>query len=63
MSFGRVKTLMDRTEKEPQFRNKMFVLIGVLLLGYMGIKTWHVSIALEAYQGQVLDRDVTGAAK
>jgi hypothetical protein len=54
---------MDRTEKEPEFRNKIFILIGVLLIGYIGIKTWHVSVALGAYQGQVLDRDLSGAAK
>ncbi len=54
---------MDRTEKDPQFRNKMFVLIGVLLIGYIGIKSWHVMIAIDAYQGQVLDHSTQGAAK
>ncbi|WP_299554692.1 hypothetical protein [uncultured Tateyamaria sp.] len=54
---------MDRTEKEPQFRNKMFAMIGLLLLGYVGIKSWHVYISIDAYQGQVLEDSTEGAAK
>jgi hypothetical protein len=57
------KRPMDRTEKEPRFRKKMFALIGALLMGYIGIKTWHVSVALDAYQGQVLDHSIVGVAK
>ncbi|WP_195821647.1 hypothetical protein [Roseobacter sp. MH60115] len=54
---------MPRTEREPQFRNKMFVMIGLLLLGYIGIKSWHIHISIDAYQGQVLERSTKGAAK
>lgn len=54
---------MDRIEKEPQFRNKMFALIGFLLVAYIGIKSWHVMIAVDAYQGQVLETGTQGAAK
>lgn len=54
---------LPRTEKEPQFRNKMYVMIAVLLLGYMGIKSWHIYIAIDAFQGQVLERGTHGAAK
>lgn len=54
---------MSRTEKDPQFRNKMFAMIGLLLLGYIGIKSWHIYISINAYQGQVLERSIKGAAK
>lgn len=54
---------MARTEKEPQFRNKMFALMGLLLLAYIGMKSWHVYIAMGAFEGQVLQRSTEGAAK
>lgn len=54
---------MARTEKEPQFRNKMYAMIALLLIGYIGIKSWHIYIAIDAFQGQVLVRDTHGAAK
>ena len=50
-------------EKDPAFRNKMYVLMAVLLLGYMGLKTYHVITAFKAYEGQVLDVNTQGAAK
>ena len=54
---------MREIEKEPRFRNLMYAIIGLLIVGYIGIKARHVSIAVGAYQGQVLDRDTSGAAK
>lgn len=54
---------MDRTEKDPAFRNKMFALIGLLLLAYVGIKSWHIYVSIDAFQGQVLERSTKGAAK
>lgn len=54
---------MPRTEKEPQFRNKMFAMIGLLLLAYFGMKSWHIYIAVGAFEGQVLERGTKGAAK
>lgn len=54
---------MDRTEKDPRFRNKMFALIGLLLLAYIGLKSWHIYISIEAFQGQVLESGTKGAAK
>jgi|MDSY01.1.fsa_nt_gb hypothetical protein len=66
MSYGQVETeieLMREIEKEPRFRNLMYAIIGLLIVGYIGIKARHVSIAVGAYQGQVLDRDTSGAAK
>lgn len=55
--------MVPRTEKEPQFRNRMYAMIAVLLLGYIGIKSWHIYVSVEAYQGQVLERTTYGAAK
>lgn len=57
------KRQMARIEKEPNFRNKMFALMGVLLLSYIGMKSWHVYIAMGAFEGQVLERSIEGAAK
>lgn len=66
MSYGQVKMrvkTMDRTEKEPRFRTLMYIMIGTLIVGYFGIKARHISMAIDAYQGQVLERDTAGAAK
>ncbi len=61
MLFGLAMT--DRTEKEPQFRNAMYLLMLALLVGYFGLKSWQISIALEAWKTQPLAGPVVGAAK
>jgi hypothetical protein len=52
-----------RRKNESRFRNFLFLIFAVLILGYAGYKTWHVSVALDAWQGQQLQDDITGAAR
>jgi len=54
---------MDRSEREKKTQRVMFVLLATLLLGYLGFKYWHITVALDSYEGQVLETDITGAAK
>ncbi len=61
MSCGRVMT--DRTEKAPGFRNAMYALIGVLFIAYIGMKAWHISLALEVWKTQPIAGPTDGAAK
>ena len=61
MFFGLVMT--DRIEKEPHFRNAMYLLMAALLVSYFGLKAWQISIAFEAWETQPLDGPVVGAAK
>lgn len=62
MSYGRVK-MMRRIEKDPRFRTAMYLLILTLLLGYVGVKTWHIRLAIAAYDGQAIEGGTKGAAK
>lgn len=55
--------MTDRTEKEPKFRRAMYLMILALLVGYIGLKSWHISVAFEAWENQPLDGSLTGAAK
>ncbi len=55
--------MTDRTEKDPRFRNAMYILIACLILGYIAMKAWHISLAFDAFEGQELPQDTTGAAK
>ncbi|WP_275041640.1 hypothetical protein [Leisingera sp. ANG-M7] len=41
----------------------MYLLILALLAGYAGFKAWHLSVAFEAWDGQVLEGSASGAAK
>ena len=52
-----------KAEEDPKFRRLMYAMILALLVGYIGLKSWHVMIAMDAYQGQVLSEDTKGAAK
>jgi len=54
---------MERNEREKKTQRVMYILLITLLLGYLGFKSWHISVALDSYDGQVLERDITGAAK
>lgn len=51
------------TSEDPKFRRKMYVLIISLLVAYLSFKTWHIYIALGAYEGQVIERDSGQPAK
>ncbi|MBQ4823524.1 hypothetical protein J4729_03005 [Leisingera sp. HS039] len=51
------------SEENPRFRRAMYLLILALLAGYAGFKAWHLSVAFEAWDGQVLEGTVSGAAK
>ncbi len=53
---------MDRVDQESKSRRFFYTLILGLLFGYIGLKSWHVSVAVGAYQGQPLER-TDGAAK
>ncbi|WP_281286276.1 hypothetical protein [Ruegeria faecimaris] len=41
----------------------MYLMILVLLVGYIGFKAWHLSMAFEAWEGQAIAKAVPGAAK
>lgn len=54
---------MALTEEDPRFRRNMYLLILFLLVGYIGFKAWHLSVAFEAWGNQPLEGEVVGAAK
>ena len=54
---------MPRTEDDPGFRRAMYLLIFLLLAGYVGFKAWHLTLAFEAWDSQPLETPVVGAAK
>lgn len=54
---------MAKAEENPHFRRAMYLLILVLLVGYIGFKAWHFSVAFEAWEHQPLDSVISGAAK
>lgn len=49
--------------RERRSQRMFYLLILVLLLGYAGLKAHHIALAFDAYQGQPLQTDTTGAAK
>lgn len=53
---------MHQTDRESRSRRIFYAMILGLLVSYIGIKTWHVMLAMDAYQGQPLER-THGAAK
>ncbi|MDC0657370.1 hypothetical protein N6L27_05120 [Leisingera sp. SS27] len=57
------RTENSQSEENPRFRRMMYLLILALLAGYAGFKAWHLSVAFEAWDGQVLEGTVSGAAK
>ncbi len=54
---------MHQAEENPRFRRAMYLIIMVLLVGYIGFKAWHLSMAFEAWEGQAIEGAVPGAAK
>jgi hypothetical protein len=54
---------MQNAERERKSRRIFYLLILVLLLLYAAIKTHHILLAMDAYRGQPLEIDTTGAAK
>ena len=52
-----------QTTRQRSSQRLFWLLILSLLLGYAVIKYRHVALAMEAYQGQTLMTDTTGAAK
>ena len=55
--------MMAEAEENPRFRRMMYLLMLALLLGYLGFKGWHLSIAFEAFKDQPLEGSTAGAAK
>lgn len=49
--------------RERRSQRLFYLLIAVLFVGYGAIKYRHIALAMDAYQGQVLTTDTTGAAK
>ena len=43
------------TTENKSFRNLMYVMMFALLVSYIGYKFWHVSLALDAFEGQEID--------
>lgn len=54
---------MRAADRERKSRRLFFCLILGLLIGYAAMKTWHIQLALQAYEGQVLSEDTSLAAK
>ena len=54
---------MATVERERKSRRLFLALILVLILGYAALKALHISTAMSAYEGQVLEENTTGAAK
>ncbi|WP_162798644.1 hypothetical protein [Sulfitobacter sp. SK012] len=54
---------MAEAEENPRFRRAMYLLMFVLLLGYLTFKGWHLSVAFEAFKDQALEGPTAGAAK
>ncbi len=53
--------MAEASERDRRFRRAMYGLIGGLLLGYLAFKAWHISIAIDVFDGQVIEAE--GAAK
>ncbi|MFY0681651.1 MAG: hypothetical protein JXR13_13845 [Thalassovita sp.] len=54
---------MTETEDNPRFRRAMYLMIMFLVLGYLGFKAWHLSMAFGAWEGQMIQGSLPGAAK
>lgn len=55
-------SVMKTNDIESRFRRGLIAFLVLLLVSYLAYKAWHISLALDAYQGQVL-QGTTGAAK
>jgi hypothetical protein len=53
----------DLANRERRSRRLFITIMVGALVCYLGYKTWHVSVALEAWQGQALTADTSRAAR
>ena len=53
----------DLADRERRSRRLFIAIMAGTLVCYLGYKTWHLSVALEAWQGQALTADTSGAAQ
>lgn len=54
---------MATAERERKSQRIYWIMIAALLIGYIAIKSYHVALAIQVYDGQPLTVDTTGAAK
>ncbi|CAD0187255.1 hypothetical protein RUESEDTHA_04167 [Ruegeria sp. THAF57] len=54
---------MTTIERERNSQRKLVLLVVLLIVAYGTAKYQHVTTALQAYEGQALLQDTTGAAK
>lgn len=54
--------MTDAARERKSRRMMVAIMLGALVL-YLGYKTYHVSIALGAWEGQRITADTSGAAK
>ena len=55
--------MAETSDRDRRFRNKVYVLIAALAIGYFGFKAWHISVAMDVWQAQEVAGDKTGAAR
>lgn len=55
--------MAEASERDLRFRRLIYAVIGALLIGYLAFKAWHIRIAIDAFEGQVIEADGLGAAK
>lgn len=55
--------MAEASSRDQRFRRSMYLLISALLLGYLAFKAWHITVAIEAFDGQVINAEGQGAAK
>ena len=53
----------DLADRERRSRRLFITIMVGALVCYLGYKAWHVSVALEAWQGQALTADTSRAAR
>ncbi len=53
----------DPADRERRSRRLFVAIMVTALVCYLGYKTWHISVALEAWQGQALAADTSRAAR
>lgn len=54
---------MATVDQERKSAWVFWILVAGLMLGYAAIKSHHIALAIEVYQGQPLAGDTRGAAK
>ena len=53
----------DLADRERRSRRLFIAIMVGALVCYLGYKTWHFTVALEAWQGQALTAGTSGAAR